>query len=260
MSTSSSVFATARMISADASMPVFAALTPMSDATALICAVTTSAGISVKPCTPKEFCTVTAVSATQPVDAVCEERAQVRLDARTTAGVGAGDGEGGGGVTVAPRAGRPCRRTSENSADFSAMPASMASTVDSPCSSAYLRTSCVIRIEQNFGPHIEQKCAVFAGLGGQRLVVERPRGVRVEREVELVVPAELEPRLRQLVVPLLRVLVPLGQVRGVRGDLVRDHAGLDVVAVRQAEVLLRRDVTQHRRAVPADLRRADRPT
>ena len=46
------------------------------------------------------------------------------------------------------------------------MPASIASIVDSPCSSAYARTSWVILIEQNFGPHIEQKCAVLAGAAG----------------------------------------------------------------------------------------------
>src|SRR2546421_11103776 len=31
-----------------------------------------------------------------------------------------------------------------------------------PCSAAYLRTSSVIFIEQKCGPHMEQKCAVFA--------------------------------------------------------------------------------------------------
>jgi hypothetical protein len=34
--------------------------------------------------------------------------------------------------------------------------------------SAYSRTSAVIFIEQNFGPHIEQKCATFVRLVGQR--------------------------------------------------------------------------------------------
>ncbi len=41
------------------------------------------------------------------------------------------------------------------------------------------------------------------------------------------------------------------------GDLVGDHAGLDVVAVGQTEVLLRRDVAEHRRPPPGDHRRAD---
>ena len=45
--------------------------------------------------------------------------------------------------------------------------------------------------------------------------------------------------------------------RGMGGDLVGDAALLDVVALRQAEVLLRRHVAEHGRAVPADLRRPD---
>ena len=50
----------------------------------------------------------------------------------------------------------------------------------------------------------------------------------------------------------------LGEIGRMRGDLIGDHAGLDVVAVRQAEMLFRRDVAEHGRAVPANLRRADR--
>ena len=49
----------------------------------------------------------------------------------------------------------------------------------------------------------------------------------------------------------------LGEIGGVRGDFVRDHAGLHVVTIGEAEVLLRRDVAEHRRAVPADHRGAD---
>src|SRR5699024_8184505 len=56
---------------------------------------------------------------------------------------------------------------SANSADLSAIPRSMASTVSSPCSSAYLRTSWEIFMEQNFGPHMEQKWAVLAGSAGR---------------------------------------------------------------------------------------------
>src|SRR5690606_15988304 len=55
---------------------------------------------------------------------------------------------------------------SANSADFSAIPASMAAISVRLFRSAYSRTSAEIRIEQNFGPHIEQKCAVFAGSAG----------------------------------------------------------------------------------------------
>src|SRR5213593_4652230 len=52
-------------------------------------------------------------------------------------------------------------------------------------------------------------------LGGQGLVVELARGVGVEGEVELVLPAELEARLRECVVPLARAGVALGEVGGV---------------------------------------------
>ena len=56
---------------------------------------------------------------------------------------------------------------------------------------------------------------------------------------------------------MLRARMALGEVGRVRGDLVRDHAVLDVVLVRQAEMLFGRHVAEHRRAVPADHRRAD---
>ncbi|CAE6853589.1 hypothetical protein R69658_07281 [Paraburkholderia aspalathi] len=49
----------------------------------------------------------------------------------------------------------------------------------------------------------------------------------------------------------------LRQIGGVRGELVRDDAGLDVVLVRQPKVFLRRDVAEHGRAEPADHRRAN---
>jgi hypothetical protein len=53
---------------------------------------------------------------------------------------------------------------------------------------------------------------------------------RVEREIELVLPAELEARLRKALSHSAR-RESLGQVGGVRRDLVRDHAGLHVVAI-----------------------------
>ena len=48
----------------------------------------------------------------------------------------------------------------------------------------------------------------------------------------------------------------LGKVGRMRGDLVRNDASLDVVAVGQAQVLLGRDVAQQRRACePIRMRR-----
>ena len=76
-------------------------------------------------------------------------------------------------------------------------------------------------------------------------------------EVELVAPAEFEAGLAERIVADLGGRVALGQVGGVGGELVGDDADLHVVAVGQAEMLLGRDVAEHRRAVPADHRRAD---
>mmetsp|Transcript_10926 Transcript_10926/g.27584 ORF Transcript_10926/g.27584 Transcript_10926/m.27584 type:complete len:604 (-) Transcript_10926:142-1953(-) len=73
---------------------------------------------------------------------------------------------------------------------------------------------------------------------GQRLVVEGPRRHRVQRQVELVVPPEVEARMGQLVVPHLSHGVLLRQVCSVGRNLVRDDPLLDVVAVGQAEVFL----------------------
>src|SRR5579883_880811 len=92
---------------------------------------------------------------------------------------------------------------------------------------------------------------------GQGLVVELLRGRRIERQVELVDPAELEARLGERIVAQPRRGMALGEIGGVGGDLVGDHADLDVVAVGQAEMLLGRDVAEHRRAEPADHRGAD---
>ena len=52
--------------------------------------------------------------------------------------------------------------------------------------------------------------------------------------------------------------VPLGQIACVRRDLVGDHAVLDILAVRQPQVLLRGDVAQHRGPGLGDDRRPDR--
>ena len=51
--------------------------------------------------------------------------------------------------------------------------------------------------------------------------------------------------------------VVLGDVCGVAGDLVGDHALLHIILVRQAEVFLRGHVAQHSGAVTTDLGGAD---
>src|SRR5882757_2222368 len=92
----------------------------------------------------------------------------------------------------------------------------------------------------------------------QRLVMKGAGRVGVQREIELVLPPEIEARPRDRIIAITRSRVTLRQIGGMRGDLVSDHAGLDVIAIGQPQVFLGRDIAQHGRAEPADHRRADR--
>ena len=93
--------------------------------------------------------------------------------------------------------------------------------------------------------------------------MEFARGHGVEREVELIFPAEFKARLGDGVVAVLRAGMAFGQVCRVRRDLVGDDAVFHVLLVRQAEVFLGRDVAEHRAANgqcgphPAGHRRTD---
>mmetsp|Transcript_11094 Transcript_11094/g.18065 ORF Transcript_11094/g.18065 Transcript_11094/m.18065 type:complete len:505 (-) Transcript_11094:186-1700(-) len=80
---------------------------------------------------------------------------------------------------------------------------------------------------------------------------------RVQRQVELVLPPELEAGLGERVVPLLRAGVLLGQVSRVGRDAVGDQPSLHVLAVGQAQVLLGRHVAEHGAAHGPDVGRAD---
>ncbi len=92
---------------------------------------------------------------------------------------------------------------------------------------------------------------------GQGLVVVLLRGFRIQAQVELVLPAEIEARLAERIVARAGPRMALGHVGRMGRYLVRDDPLLHVVAVRQAQVLLGRDVAQHGRAHPADHGRAD---
>jgi len=113
-------------------------------------------------------------------------------------------------------------------------------------------------MEQNFGPHIEQNAAIFESFFRQRLIVICLGGFRVERQFELLFPIEREPRARQLVIAVAGAGAMPRDIGRMRGDFIRDQSLLHVLTIRQAEMLLRRYVTQHGRAVPSDHRRADR--
>src|SRR5207247_3229424 len=100
------------------------------------------------------------------------------------------------------------------------------------------------------GPAPRAKLGGLEVLRRQRLVVQLARPGGVERQAELLVPVEREPRARQRVVALACARTPAGDVGRVRGDLVGDHAFAHLLGVWQAEVLLAGYVAQHVRPVP----------
>src|SRR2546427_10626125 len=70
----------------------------------------------------------------------------------------------------------------------------------------------------------------------QGLIVKILRRLRVERQVELILPAKLETRLREGIITRLRTRMTFGEVGSVRGNLVGNHARLHVFPVRQSEM------------------------
>jgi hypothetical protein len=78
--------------------------------------------------------------------------------------------------------------------------------------------------------------------------VHRLRGLGIDRQAELLLPVEGVARTAERVVAIAGALAVTRDVGGVRGDLVGDEALFHVVGPRQAEVLLRRDVAEHRGA------------
>lgn len=63
------------------------------------------------------------------------------------------------------------------------------------------------------------------------------RGERVERQIKLIFPAELEARFRHGVIADLRAGVAFGEIGGVGGNFVGNQTLLNVFFIRQAEVL-----------------------
>src|SRR5215510_14760275 len=74
----------------------------------------------------------------------------------------------------------------------------------------------------------------LGGIVGQRFVVEVFRCVGIEREIELILPAELEARLRQSVVSYLCTRMTLGQIRGMSSDLIGDDVKVGVITYKIA--------------------------
>jgi hypothetical protein len=113
-------------------------------------------------------------------------------------------------------------------------------------------------MEQNFGPHIEQKCASLKPSSGsvsscmERAVSGSSESSNWRFQSKRVAGA------RELVVAIARAGPVPRDIGGVGRDLVRDEPGLHVFPVGQAQVLLGRHVAEHGSAVPADHGRADR--
>ncbi len=80
----------------------------------------------------------------------------------------------------------------------------------------------------------------------------------VERQFELLFPVEGVARVAHGVIHVTCSLAAAGNIGGMRGDFIGDNALAHVGSVGQPQVFLRRDVTQHRRAVPAAHGRTDR--
>ena len=95
------------------------------------------------------------------------------------------------------------------------------------------------------------------GVDVEILVVVGPRGVGIERQLEVLLPVEGGTGLGELVVAIAHAGNAERHVRGVRRDLVGDAALLDVVALGKAQVLLGRHVAEHARAVVGRGGRAD---
>src|SRR5262245_3195046 len=112
-------------------------------------------------------------------------------------------------------------------------------------------------MEQNFGPHMEQKCATLCASFG-KVSSWNCRAVSGSSERLNWSTQRNSKRARERIVADLRRRMALGEVGGVRRDLVGDDALFVVVAVRQPEMLLGRDVAEHGGAEPADHGGADR--
>ena len=95
------------------------------------------------------------------------------------------------------------------------------------------------------------------GIDVEILVVIRPRGVGIEREIEVLLPVQGGTSLGQLIIVVAGSRNPECDIRGVGGDAICDAPLLDVIPLRKTEMFLGRDVAEHRGSVICRSRRAD---
>src|SRR3546814_1192852 len=77
--------------------------------------------------------------------------------------------------------------------------------------------------------------------------------IGIERQVELVAPAEFKTGLAKRIVANLGGRVALGEVGGMGRELVGDDADLHIIAVGQPEMLLGRDIAKRSEAYTSEL-------
>jgi hypothetical protein len=90
-----------------------------------------------------------------------------------------------------------------------------------------------MRMEQNFGPHMEQKRASLNPSSGRVESCFAWAASGIEGQTELVFPAKLKPRFGQFVVPIAGAGTAPGDVGRVGGDFISDAALTDVFGVGQ---------------------------
>ena len=82
--------------------------------------------------------------------------------------------------------------------------------------------------------------------------------LRIQGQLKLLVPVEVVAGAAELVVTVTGAGAVAGDVCRMGSDLVSDQAFAHILSIGQTEVLLRRHVTEHRRAMPTGHRRTDR--
>src|SRR5690606_34705622 len=88
-------------------------------------------------------------------------------------------------------------------------------------------------------------------------VMEGAGGIRIEGELEVLLPVECGAGPGQFVVSVPRARNAEGHVGGMSRDLVGDAALLDVILLGQAQVLFRGDVAEHAGPVKPGSRRSN---
>src|SRR5207302_9286205 len=91
-----------------------------------------------------------------------------------------------------------------------------------------------------FGAAHPAKLGALEVFRRQRLVVVLLRPLRIEAQSELFFPGKCVPTPRESIVAIACTLSATGDVSGMCGDFVCDHALSHIISVRQSKVLFRR--------------------